>query len=587
MKSVNYLYGLLMLLTAVTIFQTTPALASSCLSCHENQARMKELGFEQFAVSAKAVQAQTHHRGIGCQSCHLGNPEAGTKEEAHKGLARLLVVRKKGFIADTSPRKYPLTFGESPTTRVFVATDKNGQKTRDAEVQATSWHDKRPDTLAVDFEQLKKSCGSCHPKQFAEFSTSTMGTMGKQSSYAGWTDKHGPHNCGPWFEGNFEAMQLNTGLKMSKESHAINQKVCNTCHTGCLDCHFNPQPKDPKNLAIGSHTFAKTPPSMSCYGGGRANLCHAGPEDNRRGAGTYGGAFSIPEGNSPDVHVKANVGCLDCHSSSKSDKSLPHGVVKRQAQASCVTCHKQAVTTHAGSIHKNLSCEACHIQQVAGYQATYWGPGKLAGAETPFFKYKGYQGIMPQPILIKNQKGIWIPVKPFPMAVVNQKESPFKPGLYWRYPANLPDDQRTDDAWAYTGLHGGLTENNKALTWIQMDKLSHKLGKARSCESCHAHIYGVQQQKVTWEYVGPGAAPFKGSHTVVATNTSLRIQDIQAHDRIEVEKGYKMSSLAPWAWLDVWEVAGDFTIPAIKDRAAYDKLKNNLQGARGKGLLHR
>jgi hypothetical protein len=414
-----------------------------------------------------------------------------------------------------------------------------------------------------------------------------MGGMAKQSSYKGWTDPaRGPHNCGPWFDGNYEVMQANTTLPIPKDGHAVNQKVCNTCHTGCLDCHYDPKPKNPKNRALGSHTFVKSPTPLSCYGNGRANLCHAGPEDNRRGAGYFGGSFSVPEGNEPDIHQKAGIGCLDCHDSSRNNKSLGHGAIKRQAGESCARCHKVAVDAHASSIHKKLTCEACHIQKVAGYQATYWGPGKQAGTATPFFKYKGYQGIMAQPILIKDQKGRWIPVKPYPMAVMNQKEAPWKQGLHWRYPAGLPDMQRTDDAWAFTGLHGGLPDNNKALTWIQMDRLSHKLGKARSCDSCHADVGGSQIQKVAWSYDGPGAEPFNGSHTVVASRSSLKIKDIRATEEIVADKGFVLSALAPWKYLDVWEVSGDFSIPVPQDRAAYKKLIADPKLARSGHLIH-
>jgi len=583
--------GLAAIFVALLLLATPVAAAAdnnSCRSCHENRQQMQELGFPHFTVTTREVQAQSGHRTADCQHCHLGNARAASKDEAHKGLARLVVVRKKGLTSDRSPRSAALGYGTNPANRLYIATEKNGQQTRDASVATIQWQDKRPDNLALNFETLKQTCGSCHPQQFQQFSISAMGAMSKQSQYAGWTDpQRGPHNCGPWFEGNLEKMQATTGIPISKTGHAVNQKVCNSCHTGCLDCHFNPQPRDAKNPAMGSHSFAKTPPSPSCYGNGRANLCHAGPEDNRRGAGYYGGPFSLPEGNEPDVHLKAKLGCLDCHDSSRNDKQLPHGVVKRQAQTACLRCHSRQVADHAASLHKRLTCEACHIQQVAGYQGTYWGPGKLAGVDTPFFKFKGYQGIMPQPILIRDQLGRWIPVKPYPMAALNQQQAPFKPGLYWRYPASLPDHERSDDAWAFTGLHGGMPDNNKALTWIQLDKLSHKLGKARSCDSCHADLlHGTQLQKVTWDYDGPGAEPFKGSHTVVASRDGLKIKQIKTHEPVTLEPGFSLSAVAPWAYLDVWEVAGDFSIPVPTDKTAYTRLKADQATARKQKIIH-
>lgn len=580
MKSVLVLIGLLF----VTI--RLAGASDSCLTCHSDAKRMSLLGAAAFTVTGQEVEAQSG-MPAGCSDCHLGNPDVAEQDKAHAGLARLLVVRKKGLAPDTSPRRLPLQYGTNQMNRIYVGTDKSGTITRDASVAAVSWHDKRRDTLTQDFEVMKKTCGKCHEKEFAEFSKSTMGTNGKQSQYKGWLDPgRGPHNCGPWFDGNFERMQATTSVPMSRESHLINQKACNTCHVGCLDCHFNPQPKAAGDLTKGAHVFVKTPSSESCYGNGRASICHAGPEDRRRGAGYFGGSFSFPEGNEPDVHLKGAVGCLDCHESSRSNASIGHAMVKRQAGESCVRCHAVAFKSHSASLHRNLSCEACHIGRVAGYQGTYWGPGKVAGAATPYFKFKAYYGYMPEPILIKDQKGRWIPVKPFPMAAMNQKESPFKPGLQWRYPADLPDLQRTDDAWAYVGLFDGLPENNKALLWLQMDKMSHKLGKSRTCDSCHGDPLGAQRRQVTWEYSDPGAAPFTGSHTVLADRSGLFIRDMRS-ENIQPEKGYSLSAFAPWLYLkDKWQVKGDFSLPAIRDRKGYEASRSNLDSARKSGMLH-
>jgi len=565
----------------------TAKASDSCNDCHGNRQRMEALGYGSFAVTSQETEAQTRMPAT-CGECHLGNKDEKDKDNAHKGMARLLVVSKKGFAVVTSARRYPLAYGTNPMNRLYTLVEKNGKQIKDTSVAAISWHDKNPGTLTQDFEVMRKTCGACHRKEFDEFSKSTMATNGKQSQYKGWVEKdRGPHNCGPWFEGNFSSMQANTQLPLSMESHRINQKACNTCHVGCLDCHFNPQKKNPADTSRGPHTFVKTPPSESCYGNGRASICHAGPEDRRRGAGYFGGSFSFPEGNDPDVHLKANVGCLDCHESTKSTPSIGHGMVKRQAQDSCKRCHAEAVTSHATSVHKNLSCEACHIQRLAGYQGTYWGPGKLAGAKTPYFKYKAYYGYMPEPVLIRDLKGRWIPVKPFPMAVMNQKTSPFKPGLHWRYPLDLPDLKRTDDAWGYVGLFGGLPENNKAQFWIQMDKMSHKLGKSRSCDSCHGAPDGAQLQKVTWEYSDPGAFPFNGSHEVLANSKGLFIIGMQS-EKIEPEKGYSLSAFAPWVYLkDAWQIRGDFSLPVIKDRKRYESIRTSLDSARKSGVVHR
>lgn len=560
--------------------------SDSCIECHGNRQRMESLGYGHFTMNSKEVGAQTRMPAT-CSECHLGNPVAKEKEGAHRGMARLLVVGKKGFTVITSARRYPLEYGTNPMNRLYTVAGKDGTPVKDTSVTAISWHDKRVDTLSQDFEVMGKTCGACHRKEFDEFSRSTMATNGKQSQYKGWiTPERGPHNCGPWFEGNFGVLQANTQLPLSPEGNRINQKACNTCHVGCLDCHFNPQKKNNADPSRGPHTFVKTPPSESCYGNGRASICHAGPEDRRRGAGYFGGSFSFPEGNEPDVHLKARVGCLDCHESTKSKPAIGHGMVKRQAQDSCRRCHPEAVKTHATSRHRDLSCEACHIQKVAGYQGTYWGPGKIAGTATPYFKYKAYYGYMPEPVLIKDQMGRWIPVKPFPMAVMNQKGSPFTPGLHWRYPSDLPELKRTDDAWGYVGLLDGLPENNKALLWIQMDKMSHKLGKSRSCDSCHGSPDGAQLQKVTWEYSDPGAMPFNGSHEVLADRNGLFIKGMRS-EKIEPEQGYSLSAFAPWVYLkDAWRIRGDFSLPVIKDRKRYETFRDSPDTRENAGIMH-
>jgi len=574
----------ILLVSLLAVAAGTVEANDSCIECHGNRQQMESLGYGHFAITSQETVAQTH-MPASCSECHLGDATAKEKGEAHKGMARLLVVAKKGFTVSTSARRYPLGYSSNPTERLYIVIGKDGRQVKDSSVATISWHDKKVDTLSQDFEVMRKTCGACHSKEFDEFSRSTMATNGKQSQYKGWTDKdRGPHNCGPWFEGNFASMQANTMLPMSPMSHSLNQKLCNSCHVGCLDCHFKPQKKDPADPTVGPHTFVKRPPPESCYGNGRASICHAGPEDRRRGAGYFGGLFSFPEGNEPDVHLRAKVGCLDCHENSGSNPAIGHGTVRRQAQDSCQRCHPDAVTTHANSLHKNLACEACHIQRVAGYQGTYWGPGNVAGVATPFFKFKAYYGFMPLPILIRDQKGRWIPVKPFPMAVMNQKASPFKPGLHWRYPLDLPDLKKTDDAWGYVGLFGGLPDNNRALLWIQIDKLSHKLGKSRSCDSCHDSPEGRQLQKVTWEYSDPGAFPFNGSHEVFANRSGLFIKGIQS-EKIEPDEGYSLSAFAPWVYLkDSWQIKGDFSLPVIKDRQQYDLLRARPESTHKPGI---
>lgn len=577
------LISLFCLMTPVIVSGGAPP--DRCQECHESAGRMKELGYPHFTVTQREVERQTGMPAT-CTDCHLGNPGSAVKEEAHRGMGRLSLVMKKGLKAETSERKLPLEMGTGPVLSIKYRVEKSGKILVDPSVNTILYQDKRLDDLSQDFPFIEKTCGKCHADELAEFRKSAMGRNAKQSRYKSWVDReHGPHNCGVWFGDNCPTITGDTAVPFPKETCALNQRSCNTCHVGCLDCHYFPSKGDGTNPAKGMHTFNKKPEPASCYGGGRGTLCHSGPEERRRGAGYFGGNLSFPEGMPPDIHLANKVGCLDCHDNSGTGKGLGHGVVKRQAN--CEKCHGDIFKSHGASIHARLTCEACHIQNVAGYQATFWGPGKLAGADTPYYKYNGYYGVMKEPILIKDRKGRWIPVKPYPMAVMNQKKSDLKPGLHWRYPAGLPDLERTDDAWGYAGLVEGLPENNRALLWIQMDKLSHKYGRSRSCDSCHESVNGEQRQDVSWEYSDQGAFPFKGSHTVIAGKKGLFIRDIKGEEPIEVSEGYKLSAFAPWAFLKGnWSITGDFSLPEIKNRKNFEKQKADPANAKGKRVMH-
>ncbi len=557
---------------------------NSCLECHSNAAKMKEMGFPQFVVTQQEMEKQTT-MPASCTDCHLGNPKNSTKEGAHKDMLRLYYVRTKGFQALTRDKleKYrPESLeprGKNMMDELMPMIEKEGKLVKDPDANVILFHDKKRETLEWDHSISEKTCGTCHPKQVEEFRKTAMGNNTKQRLYKEWADKKmGPHNCGPWFGENYEAIAKNTTVPFTPDMNAINQKHCNRCHVGCLDCHYSPKKKDSNDPALGPHTFAKKVSPQSCYGGGRGSICHAGPMDRRRGAGYIGGDYSKPEGATPDVHYTKGLLCTDCHETQRTNKKLLHGEIKRQVD--CSKCHEKAVKHVKRSVHKNVSCESCHIQNVSGYAGTFWGPGKVAGVDTPFRKYLGYYGVMKEPVLIRSQKGKWIPVKPYAMAVMNQKTAgELKPGLAWRFPVNLPYLERTDDAYAFVGLLSGMPENDNVLAWIQMDKVSHKYGKSRSCESCHTKD-GEQRQEVSWRYTDPGADPFNGKHTVIANKDGLFIRDMHAAADIKVKEGWKLSSFAPWYYLkDKWEVKGDFSIPPIKKKAVYEKERSGYENA--------
>jgi len=344
------------------------------------------------------------------------------------------------------------------------------------------------------------------------------------------------------------------------------QKACNVCHTGCLDCHYTP------TVERGSHAMSRTPPAANCTGGGRSTfICHAGTMERRRGDSYLGKDFSEPAGLPEDVHVKEKMECVDCH------QTGPGGMGHIERRATCQDCHPEVEQAMAQSSHKNVACEACHVKILGGYEMTSWGVGMVLSRPNPFKKYSLYYGPQEPPILIKDQKGIWMPTKIWPNSMGGFKETVApKPGLTWRWP-----EGETRDAFVQLGTFDFQGGNNTYLAWIQVEQVAHPLGKSRSCESCHASA--AQTAKVTWEYLdSQGAEYFTGSQKVVADKDGLRVIDIKATSKITLLDGGRSENFAAWMHLgDIWRTSGDFSIPK-SDPVKYQKLEKGLRDARAK-----
>ena len=347
------------------------------------------------------------------------------------------------------------------------------------------------------------------------------------------------------------------------EQAVAKQKACNVCHTGCLDCHYTPAKER------GSHAFSKTPPAANCTGGGRSTfVCHAGTMERRRGDSYLGKDFSEPEGLPEDAHVKLKLECVDCH------QMGPGGMGHIERKATCQDCHIEAEHAMAASLHKNMACEACHVKVLGGYEMTSWGPGKISSRPNPFKKYSLYYGPQEPPILIKDQKGRWMPVKVWPNSAGGMKETVApKPGLTFRWPKG-----ETKDAYAQLGTFSFKGGNNNYLAWLQVEQVAHPLGKSRSCESCHASE--TQTANVKWTYFdSQGAEPFNGSQKVVADKDGLRVKDIKATSEIVLMPGGKSEYFAAWRYLgDIWKTSGDYSIPKA-DPAKYKALDKALHEA--------
>jgi hypothetical protein len=349
----------------------------------------------------------------------------------------------------------------------------------------------------------------------------------------------------------------------SHEQAVAKQKACNLCHTGCLDCHYTP------TRERGSHAFSRIPPALNCAGNGRSTfVCHSGTMERRRGDSYLGKDLSEPPGLPEDVHVKQKMECVDCHQTGEG------GMGHIERRATCQDCHPEVEEAMAKSMHKNVACEACHVKILGGYEMTSWGPGRILDRPNPFKKYSLYYGPQEPPILIKDQKGIWIPTKIWPNSAGGIKGTVEpKPGIVFRWP-----DGQTRDAYAQLGTFSFPGGNNNYLAWLQVEQVAHPLGKSRTCASCHASA--SQTAQVTWHYFDTqGAKPFDGSQKVVADKNGLHVRDIKATSKVTLMEGGKIENFAAWMKLgDIWKTSGDFSIPK-SDPVKYKKLERDLQGA--------
>jgi len=121
-------------------------------------------------------------------------------------------------------------------------------------------------------------------------------------------------------------------------------------------------------------------------GRGRGNsVCHTGSAHSRRGE-TYNWKILIQFRREERlIYIsKRAFNCVECHQTGRK------GMGDMQRKASCQDCHMEIEQAHAKSIHKNLTCTACHVNEAGGYQITIWGKGYVGAKETPFKKYSLY-----------------------------------------------------------------------------------------------------------------------------------------------------------------------------------------------------
>jgi hypothetical protein len=553
-----------------------------CIHCHSDRDRLRSLGAEWAYVTLEEVQKQSHHPYIDCRDCHLGDGRAKDPQRAHKGMLKMLIVSEDGKLL---PRKkgYPGPLKETGEDEMFALMPKikiNNEMYILSGVRNILWHDRNPETLSFDPDIAEKTCGKkgCHPEALKQFKSTIMGRNLRQRTMRTWLKPYGPHNCGPSFADlqppevlkasgfdykNTNEIRQDLAIPFTIAQAEAKQKFCNVCHGGCLDCHYRPSNKE------GRHAFIRTPDSKTCLGAGRtATICHAGAMLSRRGETYTGEWYSIPQGMKPDVHYSEGIHCIDCHLTGEK------GMGDIEREASCQDCHIDEEEALKKGLHKKMLCAACHIKETGGYQITVWGPGKVAEKENPFRKYSLYYGTQSPPILMKDQKGLWIPVKVWPHSVGNIKpDVPASERIMFRWP-----DGQTRDAYYIIGTFDQLPANNKHLLWIELQEVSHPYTKARDCDSCHTT--SVQISYSEWEfYDNDGAEPFKGGYKIIADEKGLTIVALQNTTPIKPLPGRKLSDFASWIYVkDKWRIPGDFSIKVDRDKyLKYKEIYTNFK----------
>jgi len=543
-----------------------------CVRCHSDRKRMEQLGHPQYFVTQEMAEKESRHPNVKCRDCHLGNGRATDPDKAHEGMLTAFYINHEGDAVKRKllSKKPLLPEGTDHIREMLPQVKENGALTTHPEVRNVLWHDRDPKTFNFDPEIAAKTCGKsgCHPDELKQFKTTVMATNFRQRTMTTWLHPYGPQNCGPSFADlppsdvlrdagfstkNLDVINKELNVPLTKDQAIAKQKFCNACHAGCLDCHYAPDRKR------GAHAFSNKPPSETCGGNGRnTSMCHSGSSHSRRGETYVGGDYSIPTGMKPDVHYKKNIHCTDCHTTGEK------GMGDMQRKANCQDCHIAIQEAHEKSVHKNLDCAACHVNELRGYQVVVWGPGMVAGKQNPMKKYSLYYGIQGPPLLMKDQKGVWMAVKVFPHAVGNfRTDVAASNGLQYRW-----KNGETRDPYYIVGTFEAPS-NNKHLLWFEIQQASHPYGKGRSCESCHKEKQALTS---TWEYMDDQGATdaFTGGYSIIAGKDGLRITNMHHRGQITPMPGYKLEDFASWIYFkDKWQMPGDFSIPT--DKVKYRK----------------
>ncbi|ADR19156.1 cytochrome c [Calditerrivibrio nitroreducens] len=577
----KFMFFLVFIFSYSTVMAYDPD--SGCVKCHSDRQGLEKMGFPQMYLDPKEVDKEVNMGGVPtCVDCHLGNDKTMNKDEAHKDMPRPFYAavgknHKYEAVGRDSTGFAPIEPKGDDRTKLLIRKPNKEfiEKYGINQLTQLFYHDHDNKTMAYSPKVAKDTCGKCHEKEFSDYSKSGMGLNKYQRGFTSWTvNPPGPQNCGAWFGDNGERIKKESTKNFTEQMNAGLNRGCNKCHASCNDCHYKGFEK-----SNARHQFAKKVENLSCYGSGKGTVCHSGPMDRRRGAGYLREEFAYPYGELPtDVHAKNGVKCTDCHK--MKDHSFGH-LASKDAKESCSNCHKEIVeAVKLSKDHKNVDCSSCHIKAVGAYQFTFWGPGISEGQFNYFSKHKEYYGTRSLPTLVKHPtSGIWIPVKPYPMAVMNIKGDVKNTGLELREIKKTVVKGNTEigepdkfiverkpgdvnDMYIITGIYKNLKNNDNMLAWIQMDKMSHALESARDCNSCHSSHDQIATSWFTYKVTNNVKKPFYGSYIIKAGKNGIEFSDFK-YTEIQPVDGRNVDDFAPFVFNSkAWNVKGiDFSIP--------------------------
>ena len=587
-----------LLLLIVLIFPSYANAKQSCVDCHSDPQRMLSLGYPYFAMTSHEVAAQTR-MPASCTDCHLGNSDTMDMDRAHEGLLTVLAIKDgtwdavrrsllkipdKRFLTALEPR------GANRADALLPKITSDGLVRNDPDFKLIIWHDRNAETLAFNPLLAERTCGKCHSDIVKKFLMSPMGGGSKahtQSQYKSWTGPSGPQSCGLWVgtlaqpqqdsftKDNMEYYNRHSTMPLNGKAACDNQRRCNQCHVGCLDCHYSPRNKNDKDPQTGAHTFTKRPEPVTCYGGGKSFSCHAGPLERRRGDGYIRAEFTqaSDEGkkvlkDKPDIHMQKGIYCIDCHEPNR--ESGMHADLTRNVN--CAKCHSSVVEAHAKGTHKNVDCASCHTTLIGGYAFNFWSAVGPKGAENPLTRIQDYLVGAVSPLIIKNPKGIWIPVHVVPHTSGNVKadEVALSKKLIFRNRPDADVDRLyfSNDSYAITALVRHLDDKDRdTMVWLNLDRVAHAAGKSRSCGSCHDST----EQKIESTYSeGSYKDVGDGIYTIFADEKGLRVEF-----PVETEANPLPKGLAPLK--DKWILPGNFALQKVSNVQKYQNLEKTYK----------